>query len=86
MHIYSTKIVKIGNSQGIRIPKILLKQTRLDEDVELVAEDGKLYIRPVGNPRADWDNSFALMAAQGDDRLLDPDVIQHDWDDGDWEW
>ena len=42
-----TRIVPIGNSQGIRIPKLLLEQTGLSGEVEISAEDDALVIRPV---------------------------------------
>ena len=36
----AARIVRIGNSRGIRIPKALLEQAQLPEDVELQAEPG----------------------------------------------
>jgi len=45
------RIVKIGNSQGIRIPKPLLEQTGIMDDVELEVEQNQIIIRPVSNPR-----------------------------------
>ena len=46
------KLVKIGNSQGIRIPKPLLEQTGIMGDVELEVDNYQIIIRPVLNPRA----------------------------------
>jgi antitoxin (DNA-binding transcriptional repressor) of toxin-antitoxin stability system/antitoxin component of MazEF toxin-antitoxin module len=46
------RIVRIGNSQGIRIPKPLLEQTGLADDVELEVEGDCLVIRAAGRPRA----------------------------------
>lgn len=82
-----TRIVAIGNSQGIRIPKPLLEQTGLSGEVEIRAEDGALVIRPVKRPRDSWAAAFQKMARRGDDALLD-DVapsLSH-WDEGQWEW
>ena len=42
-----TRIVKIGNSQGVRIPKLLLERSNLAEEVELEAEDDRIIIRPI---------------------------------------
>jgi antitoxin component of MazEF toxin-antitoxin module len=42
-----TKIIAIGNSRGIRIPKILLKEVGLEADVELVITKNGLKILPV---------------------------------------
>jgi antitoxin MazE len=82
-----TRIVAIGNSRGIRIPKPLLEQTGLSGEVEISAEGNTLVIRPVKRPRANWAASFQRMAQRGDDALLD-DVTPSlsDWDEGEWEW
>ena len=66
-----TRIIKIGNSQGIRIPKILLDQLGLGEEVELAVQEDQLVIRPIRHPRYGWDEQFRMMAEHGDDRLLD---------------
>ncbi len=46
-----TRIIKIGNSQGIRIPKPLLEQSRLGEEVEIEAQRGRIVIQPAHRPR-----------------------------------
>jgi antitoxin MazE len=82
-----TRIVRIGNSQGIRIPKSLLEQTGLRGEVEITAQDDSLVIRPVKRPRAGWAEAFQEMARRGDDALLDdasPSLSE--WDAEEWEW
>ena len=81
-----TRIVKIGNSQGIRIPKLLLEQTNLGEDVELEAHADRIVIRGATVPRAGWEEKFRKMAAHGDDQLLDDVVSTTTWDETEWEW
>ena len=82
-----TRIIRIGNSQGIHIPKQLLKQTGLSGEVEITAEDGCLMIRPARWPRAGWAEALREMARRGDDALLDdaPPSLSG-WDAGEWEW
>jgi len=81
------RIVKIGNSQGIRIPKPLLDQTGITDDVELEVQKTHIIIRPFTNPRSGWDNAFKAMAGNGDDALLDGnDNISHSWDEEEWQW
>lgn len=80
-----TKIVRIGNSQGIRIPKALLEQTGLVGAVEIVVEGDSLLIRPLRQPRQGWEASFERMVESGDDALLLPDVPTA-WDAEEWEW
>ena len=81
------RIVKIGNSQGVRIPKPLLEQTGIIGDVELEVDQNQIIIRPVLNPRAGWDDAFIAMAEDNDDVLLDgEDSLTHSWDDEEWQW
>ena len=82
-----TRIVKIGNSQGIRIPKLLLERSNLAEEVELEAEDNRIIIRSTKQPRQDWEQAFRAMAERGDDSLLDNDwLTQTRWDEDEWQW
>lgn len=80
-----TRIVRIGNSRGIRIPKALLEQADLPEEVELRAEPGRLVVTAVRFTRVGWAEAARRMHAAGDDALLDPPQ-SNSFDDGEWEW
>jgi antitoxin MazE len=81
------RIVRIGNSQGVRIPKPILEQIGAGEDVELEVEDSQIIIRPSSNRREGWDQAFKSMAETGDDSLLIGDEpISHSWDEEEWRW
>jgi antitoxin MazE len=82
-----TRIVKIGNSRGIRIPKVLLDQAKLGNEIEMEVQGDKLIIHSPRNPRQGWDEQFIEMARLGDDKLLDSDVTSTSiWDKYEWEW
>lgn len=82
-----TRIVKIGNSQGVRIPKILLERSNLDDEVEIEALDDRLIIRSVRQPRQGWGEAFRVMAELADDELLDKNLLtQTGWDEEEWQW
>jgi len=82
-----TKIVKIGNSRGIRIPKPLIEQAGLAGDVEIQVEGNRLIIGPASRPRAGWDEAFKEMARMEDDSLLQGDQnIPTAWEEVEWEW
>ena len=83
--VVKARIVKIGNSQGIRIPKAWLEQLNFGEEVELVVQPDQLVIRSPHQPRQDWEQHFAAMAAEKDDRLVDAETSTR-WDQVDWEW
>ena len=81
------RVIKIGNSQGIRIPKTLLEQTGILDDVELEVEKDQIVIRPISNSRTGWENAFKTMAEKGDDALVNGDEsISHSWDEEEWQW
>lgn len=85
--LVKTRIIKIGNSQGIRIPKLLLQEVGVGHEVEVEAQDGQLVIRPVAVARQGWEGAFQEMALAGDDQLLDPEpLILTQWEATEWEW
>jgi antitoxin MazE len=78
-------IVAIGNSKGIRIPKAILEQCNIRDQIELAVENGRIILEPVhDSPRQGWDEAFLEMAANSDDSLLIPDSIEIDTEDWDW--
>jgi len=80
-----THIVRIGNSQGIRVPKMLLEHAQLADEVELQAEPGRLVVRPARGPRSGWGDAAKVMHARGDDRLLDAPTATR-FDEDEWQW
>jgi antitoxin MazE len=85
--VVRARIVRIGNSRGIRLPKAVLEECQLGEVVDLAVEHGVLVVRPVSTVRDGWDEAFAAMASAGDDVLLDADApAGTDWDTSEWEW
>ena len=81
------RIIKIGNSHGIRIPKTILEQTGIMNDVELEIEKNHIVIRPISNPRTGWNTAFKAMADKDDDTLIDGETnISHTWDEKEWQW
>jgi antitoxin MazE len=83
-----TKIVKIGNSRGVRIPKSFIDESGLNNEVELEIDDGKIVIKPISKNRESWDSTFQRMAKNNDDLLLDSDTLlnQTKWDEEEWKW
>ena len=78
-------VVQIGNSKGIRIPKAILKQCQIEDQVDLEVEDGKIILEArKKTPRKGWEKAFKGMAINQDDALLIDDNIDIEMDD--WEW
>jgi antitoxin MazE len=80
-------IIRIGNSQGVRIPKVLLEQTRLSGEVEMEVRGNAIIIKTASRPRKGWEEKFKAMAERGDDRLLDVEQMgQTSFDEEEWLW
>ncbi|MBU2510616.1 AbrB/MazE/SpoVT family DNA-binding domain-containing protein [bacterium] len=83
-----TSLIRIGNSQGVRIPKAIIEQAQLeDKELEFKITDDGLLIKPVKNPREGWKAQF--------DKTIQPDEsnqTEQGWldaplvDTEDWEW
>jgi antitoxin MazE len=80
-----TRLVRIGNSRGIRIPKPLLDQLGLEDEVHLRVLDNRLVIEAARAPRADWEEAAAQLHARGEDGLLDESPPTR-FDETEWEW
>jgi antitoxin MazE len=81
------RIVQIGNSQGLRIPKPLLAAAGLGpgDQVEITVVPDGLRIRRAAHPREGWAEAAAALAAQADDGLLDAPTSTR-FDDEGWTW
>ena len=83
--IAKTRIVQIGNSKGIRVPKVLLDHAQLPEEVELQAEHGRLVVRAARGAREGWATAAKAMHDRGDDQLLDATTSTR-FDNKEWQW
>ncbi len=83
-----TTLVRIGNSQGVRIPKAIIEQAQLsDKDLEFRVVDDGLLIQPVKKPRQDWKQQFDKANQSQDSDLSDKDWLDAPLvDTEEWEW
>ena len=83
----AARIVRIGNSQGVRIPKPLLEESGLIGDVELEVRAGEILIRAARRARGGRDAAFTTMAARGDAGPVQGEwPAPSAWDEEDWRW
>lgn len=69
-------VVKIGNSKGIRFSKTIIERYNIRDTVDLILDKGQIIIKPLAQPRKGWDKAFMEMNANGDDKLLLPDIFK----------
>ena len=80
-----TQIIQIGNSQGIRIPKVLLEDSRITGEVDLELHPEGILIRNAKKPRSGWESAFKAMAENDDDEL-DAGHSTTAFDKKEWQW
>ena len=68
-------VIKIGNSKGIRLTKVILRRYQIAEKVELEFRDECIILKSVVAPRSGWQQAFRNMHEKGDDHLLMEDVF-----------
>jgi antitoxin MazE len=79
------RLVRIGNSRGIRLPKLLIEQAGLTEEVELLVRERAIIIASPVQPRSGWAAAAERLHQRGDDALLDPPTATR-FDQEGWTW
>jgi len=78
------RLVRIGNSRGVRPPKAVIDQVGLDEHVELRVENDRVIITAVRARRAGWADAARRLAAESGGLLGAPSPTGFDEDE--WRW
>ena len=74
-----TQLIKIGNSQGIRLPKVIIQQLGLTRELDLEIRDNELVIKNASTARNNWAQAAAQCHAEGEDLLDDWDATAADF-------
>ncbi|MCF6213582.1 MAG: AbrB/MazE/SpoVT family DNA-binding domain-containing protein [Flavobacteriaceae bacterium] len=69
-------VIKIGNSKGLRLSKTILEKYKIKDKVELILEKGRIILKPIEQPRKNWESAFKEMRMNNDDNLLMKDVFE----------
>jgi antitoxin MazE len=80
-----TRLVRIGNSRGVRLPKAVIAQAGLTEEVELGVRDGAVVIARTTSARSGWADAARQMFQREEDRLLDAPIPTR-FDEKEWQW
>jgi antitoxin MazE len=80
-----TRLVRIGNSRGVRLPKAIIAQAGLTEEVELGVRDGAVIIARATSARSGWADAARQMRQRNEDRLLEAPTPTR-FDEKEWQW
>ena len=76
---------RIGNSRGIRLPKLIIKEAGLTDEVEVQVREGAIIIAPSVAPRSGWAEAAKQLRKRDEDHLLDLPTPMH-FDEQEWKW
>lgn len=77
-----TALRKIGNSRGVIIPSALIEQLHLENEVEMIVQDGALLLKPANNPRKGWFEHYD----QTQDTEPLAEMVELESEQDEWEW
>jgi antitoxin MazE len=80
-----TKLIAIGNSRGVRLPKPLIEEAGLGDEVDLRVHQGAIIITSAPAARRGWAEAARLMHKRNEDSLLDSAASTH-FDESEWKW
>jgi antitoxin MazE len=82
-----TKLIPIGNSLGIRIPKTLIQQYDLTgTEIELHAAENGILIAPVKKSRQNWEEMFKKGTKKMQIEKEDNIDVSNTFDETEWTW
>ena len=85
--LIQARLVRIGNSQGLRLPKAVIEQASLGDEIEVEASHHQIVLRPSRRARAGWNEQFQAMSQNGDDELMDAQTVTtSQWDNDERNW
>jgi antitoxin MazE len=82
-----TKLIKIGNSFGIRIPKSLIQQYELSNNIEIDPVEKGILIKSKRKTRAGWKEQLAKAVQEG--QLPDEELLEgftDEFTEKEWQW
>ena len=65
--IKRSKLVRIGNSRGIRIPQAMIQRAGFSEDVLIEEKNGGIFVHSAEKQKLSWDETYSQMAASEED-------------------
>ena len=80
------KLIPIGNSRGVRLPKPLIQEAGLNTEVDINIRNGEIVTSDLYKKLdLGWEEAAKRLHDQKDDRLLDKRISTH-FDETEWQW
>lgn len=82
---HTARLIRIGNSRGVRLSRAVLEASGLPEELEILVEPGRVTLQAKHPPREGWDSAFATLAAEDAAALQIPGPNRFDAEEWRWE-
>ena len=85
----TVKLRNIGNSKGIIIPKEMIAQCNMEENVTIEVKDQQLIIRKAESPQIQWDTAFNNYIQESAEETIDAQSMSdfpNQFDEEEWQW
>jgi antitoxin MazE len=79
-------LIQIGNSRGVRLPQNIIKQCGFADTVEAELVDHCLVLKASNKARRNWEKIFMVETDAEDKERDEVLVMQHAWDEEEWQW
>lgn len=79
------RLVRIGNSRGIRLPQLMIREAGLEYEVDVRVQGGAVVIRPTAQPRSGWAEAARKLQQRGENSQLD-EPTPTEFDEKEWRW
>ena len=81
------RLVQIGNSRGIRLPKQIIEQFSFSDEIEAEIKKDGLLLKTKTKPRAGWKKQILKeIKKNGSPEMFTPGNIHNDFDENEWQW
>lgn len=74
----NVKLIKIGNSQGLRLPKWLISKYGFGKYILLEETPEGILLRPTEENKLSWEDTYKAMAAEEQDEWNDWESVDVD--------
>ncbi len=83
------RLIQIGNSKGVRLPKSVIEKYSLVDELEIIESEEGIIIKPVTTKvREGWEEQFrsANASSEKDDDFSDFTSVSNEFDSSEWTW
>ena len=80
------KLINIGNSKGLRLPKTIIQQYKIGEDLQIELQEDGILLKPLTKPRAGWSEQFEKAVKPIEKQEKNWMEARNRFDKEEWTW